>query len=400
MKKVLIIGTVWPHHLWGGARVPGLAKYISEFGWEPIVLTQPLPRNLNLNYRVVEIPFNDILISSLKLLRFDTSKSIRMQVNNKLGVTSKNSLINTIFCNLRDMLTYPDLNKGWISPALRAGDELLKKENIDAIISASPPMMVNIIAKKLTEKYEIPWIADFPHLWSQNNYYPHGSFRMALDTRLELKTLSTVDVLTTTSEQLAEKLRALHKGKPIYAITHGFDPDILNTVPDALADKFTITYTGSWNPATRRPSKLFCALETLIQRGNINPNDVEVHFYGPEEGWIDDEINKYKLTGIVKQHGRISMQDAQAKQRKSHLLFNAKMDDITNPGIHSSKLIEYLAARRPILAVGMYKDVVDELLDKTSAGICASSIDEVMQALEMMYHEYKSTGNVPGREMI
>jgi hypothetical protein len=53
------------------------------------------------------------------------------------------------------MLTYPDLNKGWISPALRAGDELLKKENIDAIISASPPMMVNIIAKKLIFNHEL-----------------------------------------------------------------------------------------------------------------------------------------------------------------------------------------------------------------------------------------------------
>lgn len=388
MKKVLIIGTIWPYHH-GGARVPGLANYISEFGWEPIVLTMPLPRNSILEYRVIEMPYRDMLKVILKVLGFDTSKSIQNQISNKLGVTSKKSFVDFVFLRMREILDYPDLNRGWKSPAIKAGEELLQKENISAIISASPPLMGNLIARELKKRYKIPWLADFPHLWSQNNAYPYSSLRRVFDTRLELKTLSHVDVLTTTSEPLAKKLRAMHKGKTIYVITHGFDPKTVNSHPDKVSDKFTITYTGGWHPIFREPSMLFRALQELISRGVLESENTEVRFYGNEGNWVDREAEKYGLVGLVKQYGRVPMEVAQAKQRESQVLFNPKWDDPQEPGIHSMKILEYLAARRPILATGKYKDVVDELLDETGAGICAYSVEDVEHALEKAYQEYK-----------
>lgn len=395
MKKVLIIGCIWPfHHRGTGVRVPGLAKYLSDFGWEPIVLTMPLPGEPNLEYRVIEVPYRDMLKAVLKLLGFDTSRSIRKQVSKSVGVTSKKSFIDFAFLRLIEILTYPAPYNGWKSPTIKAAEKLFKNEDINAIISASPPLIGNIIAKKLKERYKIPWLADFPHLWSQNNAYPYSSLRRRFDTRLELKTLSCVDVLTTTSDPLAEKLRVLHKRKMVYVITHGFDPDTVNTQPDKVTDKFTITYTGGWHPVFREPSMLFSALQKLIQRGVMAPEDIEVRFYGDEENWIDSEVERYGLSGIVKQYGRESMQVAQAKQRESQLLFNPKWDEPNHPGIHSIKLLEYLAARRPIVATGKYKDVVDELLYETCAGICASSVEEVEHVLEKAYHEYKLKGEV------
>ena len=50
-RRILVVGSVWPYHS-GGARVPGLAKYLPECGWEPVVLTQPLPPEVRLPYRV------------------------------------------------------------------------------------------------------------------------------------------------------------------------------------------------------------------------------------------------------------------------------------------------------------------------------------------------------------
>lgn len=395
MKKVLIIGTIWPYHH-GGARVPGLAKYISEFGWEPIVLTMPLPENSNLGYRVIEVPYRDMLIAVLKLLGFDTSKSIQNQVSKKMGTISKNYFADFAFFRLRDILTYPDLNNGWKAPAIKAGGELLQKENISAIISTSPPLMGNLIARELKERYKIPWLADFPHLWSQNNAYPYSSLRQRFDRRLELRTLSHVDVLTTTSEPLAEKLRALHKEQMVYVITHGFDPNAVNSNihPDKVTDKFTITYTGGWHPIYREPSMLFRALQKLILRGIIEPDNVEVRFYGNEDDWIDGVAEKYGLFGIVKQYGTVPIQVAQAKQRESQLLFNPKWNEPNYPGLHSLKIFEYLAARRPILAVGKYKDVVDDLLGETGVGVCASSVEECEYVLEKAYQEYKLKGEV------
>ena len=394
MKKVLIIGSIWPYHH-GGARVPGLAKYISEYGWEPIVLTQPLPENLHLGYRVVETPYVDMLKTVFKMLGFDTNKSIQKQIDHKVGgATSRKSFINPFFLLFRDILTYPELNKGWKSPAVVAGEELIRKEKIDAIISASPPITSSLIARELKERYNMPWIADFPHLWSQNNAYPYGSLRKTFDVSLEKKTLSDVDGLTTTSEPLAETLNALHKGKKIHVITHGFDPDTVRIHPDRLTSKFSITYTGGWHPIFREPSMLLRALNELILEGTIQKADVEVRFYGNKEHWIDCMIKEYNLCGIVKQLGRVPMDEAQTKQTESHLLFNPKWDEPNYPGIHSLKIFEYLAARRPILATGKYHDVVDDLLDETKAGICAKSVEDTKRIIDGFYSEYKRKGMI------
>lgn len=389
---------MWPYHPKGGGRVPGLAKYLQDFGWRPIIITVPLPVKPNLGCKIIETSYRNALDSWVRLLRFNPNESIREQVNQRVGITSKKSikrtLIDFIFPSIAEIIDYPDPESGWKPFALKACSELLQKEDIDSVITSSPPVISHLIAKELKVKYKIPWIADFPHLWSQDNSYPYSSLRRFVDRRLELKTLSRADVLTTTSEPLAKKLRALHKEKLVYVITHGFDQDMVNIVPDKVTDKFTITYTGGWHPILREPSKLFSALQKLTLRGAMGPENIEVRFYGAEENWIDSEVERYGLSGIVKQYGRVPMEVARAKQRESQLLFNPKWDAPRDPGIHSMKIFEYLAARRPILATGKYKDVVDELLDETGAGICAQNVEDVEHVLEKAYQEFKLKGEV------
>ena len=393
MKKVLLIGNMWLYSQ-RSFRRPGLAKYLPEFNWEPIVITTPLAGKPELGYRVIEVPYHNMLNSWLKLLGLDTSKSIRKQVSQKLGITSKKSLLDFVFLRLREVLTYPDSNKGWKSPAIRAGSELLQKEDIRAIISASPPVMSSIIAKELKVKYKIPWVADFLHLWSQDHGRPYSSLRRMFDRRLELKTLSQADALVTINEPLATEFGRLHREKPIYVISHGFDPESVNIPPDKLTDKFTITYTGGFSPSIREPTKLFAALQKLILKGIIDPNTVEVRLFGPEEIWIDSDIKKYGLSGIVRQYGIVPMRVAHEKQRESQLLLIPKAEHMQQTGIISTKFFEYLAARRPILAIGGHKDIVDDMLNETGVGTCATSDEDIEQALEALYQEYKEKGEL------
>jgi len=393
MKKVLIIGTIWPYQH-GGVRVPGLAKYLPEFGWEPVILTMPLPGKPRLEYRVIETPFHDVLHFFIKRFVTTSEESTETQLARKVGLTAKNPVSQFIFHFLRDIITYPDIYRGWQAPAFKVGGELISKEGVKAIISASPPMMTNLIARKLKDRYKIPWLADFPHLWSQNNFYPYSELRRKFDKRLELKTLSQADVLTTTAEPLAKKIRTLHKTKPVNAITHGFDPETENILPDRLTDRFTITYTGSFTPILDDPDMLLAALQKLISTGIIDPGRIEVRFYGTKEDWVNSQIEKCGLSGVVRQYGKIPMPEAQARQRESQLLFNPKWGDPLESGIHSMKILEYLAARRPILATGLYKDVVDELLEETGAGVCTSSVEDTAKALEEAYQEYLSSGQV------
>jgi len=58
------------------------------------------------------------------------------------------------------------------------------------------------------------------------------------------------------------------------------------------------------------------------------------------------------------------------------------------------KIFEYLAARRPVLAVGGFPDVVDQLLDETKAGVSGQTGEDIKAVLLRLYQEYKSTGAV------
>jgi glycosyltransferase involved in cell wall biosynthesis len=400
MKKVLVIGFLWPYHRRAGARLSGLVKYLHEFGWEPVLLTATLETGPDLKFRVIEVPYRNALEFWLKLFRFNqnASMNVREQAKRRLGGESgksfRGALIDFAFTRALEIIDYPDTDKGWKNPALEVCYRLWQKEEIKAVLSSSPPLTSHIIARELKIKYRVPWVADLPHLWSQNNSYTYSSLRRMVDRRLEKKILSRADSLTTTSGPLAAKLGSLHGNKTINSITHGFDPESVNDPPDKLTEKFSITYTGAFESVLRPPSMLLSALQNLISKGSIESEKIEVRFYGPEGGWIESEIEKYGLSGIAKQYGRVSMPVAQAKQRESQLLYNPKWEDPGEPGIHSMKLLEYLAARRPILATGKYRDVVDEVLAETGAGICAYSPADIELALEEAYQEYRQKGAV------
>ena len=393
MKKVLIIGSIWPYHK-GAARLPGLAKYLSEFGWEPVVLTQPLPKDVKLGFRTVEVPHKNKLDAILRFFGLNPKQSIKKQFNQKLGIKSKKSFMDFIFLRLREVLHYPDANKGWKSPALKAGSRLLEQEDIKAIISVSPPIINNLIARELKLKYGVPWVADFPHLWSQNNGYPYSPVRHFFDRRLELKTLAKADMLATINQPLVEQLGTLHKGKNVIAVNHGFDPDTINIPAAKLTDKFSITYTGSFSPNIKEPTKLFKAIRKLIDNGVMDADKIEIRLYGPPEIWIDDDIQKYGLSGVAKQYGVVPQETVFARQRDSQLLLVPKDEQEQQTGMLSLKFFEYLAARRPILATDGHKDIVDEKLEETGAGIVAATDREIEQALENFYKEYLETGEL------
>jgi glycosyltransferase involved in cell wall biosynthesis len=396
LRKVLLIGYLHPFTFQSGSvRVLPLAKHLPEFGWQPIVLSPPLRGNPNLQFTVIETPYHDALAFWKRLLRYNPNEGqdIREQVKRRLGVKSSRSLIDFAFTLGTEVFAYPDAGKGWKPFAVEAGRKLMQKENLEAMISIWP-VTSHLIASELKAKYRIPWIADFPDLWSQNHNYQYGPLRKFLDRRLELKTLSTADALVTVSQPRAERLRELHRGRTVYAITHGFDAAEVNEPPANVTAKFTITYTGRIYPGKQDATKLFAALQDLISDGVIDPGEVEIRFFGPKTGWLDKEIQQYALSLIAKQYGTIPRQVALEKQRESQILLLLKWEDPRERGIHPGKIFEYLAARRPVLATGGSNDVVTELLNVTRAGIDAPAVPDVRGALEKLYGEYRVNGKI------
>jgi len=395
MKKVLVIAYFFPPRpAVASLRPSGLARYLPEFGWEVVILTAALPAKPDPHFEVIETQYHDCLGFGKKLFRLDSQSPLIAQVKNKLKVKSERSPLDFILATVGGIMAYPDPQKGWRRFAVEAGEDILRQQNIKAMISTSPPETSHIIAKRLKDEFEIPWVADFRDLWTQNYYYLYGPLRKVIERRLELNTLATADALVAVSQPTADDLRSLHRQKPVHSIPNGFDPAEVNTTPRKLTDKFTITYTGILYPGKRSPESLFAALHDLITEGSMDAGDVEVRFYGLELGWIDKRAELYGLTGIVRQFGTVPREIALNKQRESQLLLLPKWNDAQQRGNYPAKIFEYLAARRPILAMGGFPDVVDQLLDETKAGVSGQTGEEIKALLLRFYKEYKSTGAV------
>jgi len=395
MKKVLLIGFPFPLRRGGSPRLLGLAKYLSEFDWQPIILTAPLDEKPNGTYMIVETGYRNALEFWIRLFRFKPDVDIRQQVKQRFNVSAKKSLLDRLLSLAGEIVNYPDSEKGWKPFAVETGNKIIEQESIEAIISSSAPVTGHIVAKELKSRHKIPWIADLRDLWSQNHNYSYSSLRKQADKRLELKTLVKSDALVTVSQPWADKLSTLHNNKTTYAITNGYDPETVNIPEENLTNNFTITYTGLVYLEKQNLTRFFSALNGLLANKIIDPINIEVRFYGTSTDWLEREIKQYRLSNIVSQYGIVSRDVALRRQRDSQLLLLLNWDDPQEKGNYPGKVFEYLAARRPILATGGSKgDVIDELMKETRAGIHATTPENIRKALEMMYMEFKSLDKI------
>ncbi|HJX13187.1 MAG TPA: hypothetical protein VJ377_06630 [Dehalococcoidales bacterium] len=393
MKKVLIIARYF------GTRIPGLIKYLPEYKWQPLLLTtDPITRELPPDLPCWNTPYQDLLRFWRRIFGLNPYEDFRTQIRNKFGVASKGSALDPVLTFVSEVINYPDADKGWRHPGIKLGMELLQRENISAIISSSSPVSGHIIARELSGRSQIPWVADLRDLWSQNHNYTYSRFRKILDRRLEIKTLGPASALVTASQPWADRLSELHRGKTTCAITNGFDPADVKGPAPGLTTKFTITHTGNIYEGKQDPTRLFAALRRLISEGTIDPGNIEVRFYGPALVWLDKEVRKYGLSGAVKQHGTVPHDVAIEKQRESQLLLLLDWDAPGENGVYPLKVFEYLGSMRPILATGgTTGNVVDVLLRKTGTGVHAPEAEAIINAIARLYREYRQDGRVTFR---
>jgi len=391
MRNVLIISYYFNQtENIGSVRVRGLVKYLPEFGWNPVVLTIKSSAITEKKHGIYETPYEDTLILWKKRLGLPLHKTLKENYNFPT-YKEKNTVVDTLIHFWEEIFIYPDSTINWSVSAIKKGDELLKETHFDAILSSIRPPTSHIIAKELVKRKKIPWIADFRDLWTENHTIHQSRIRNFFEKRLEQNTLSSANVLITTSHSLSEKLKKLHKNKKVCAITNGFDPEQVNPgIP--LTKKFSITYTGYVYKGRQDPEPLFRVLKDLIDEKMIDPTTIEVHFFGYDKGWLLSESKKYNLGKTVQIHGQISRDDSIQKQRESQVLLLLTWDDPREKGIYTGKIFDYLAAKRPILAIGLHGDVVSDLLNKTRAGVHVSTDTEIKEQILTLYREFKENG--------
>lgn len=395
MKRVLVIAYYFPPRpSIASLRLGGLAKYLPRFGWEPVIVTPRFPGRAGWSTPLVETGDRDILAELKRRLGFRGETGLQAQ----LGLSSMNgeggSRVLSYLARLaKAVWCYPDDQRGWFPYAYEAALEAVRRFQCSAILSSSAPVTAHRVAAAVKGVTGLPWIADLRDLWTDNHYYSYPRIRRLVERHLERRTLGLADALVTVSEPLAQTLRRRYKTVPVRTILNGYDPD--DVAPAAkLSGDFTITYTGMLYDGKRDPGPLFQALAELAAEHVVDPERIRVDFYGPDAAHVLPSARYYGVESLVAAHAPVPREEALQVQRRSQVLLLLNWNDPFERGVYTGKLFEYLAARRPILAVGGPKGVVSELLEETGAGAFAADRDAITAVLSKWWKEYLDSGRV------
>ncbi|MDZ7738871.1 MAG: glycosyltransferase [Bacteroidales bacterium] len=373
-RKILIITYYWPPC--GGAGVQRwlkFAKYLPEYGWEPIVLTvdpeyaeypvidKSLERDIRPGTRVYK---------TKTLNYFRLGRPVRPPLKaSGAPVSKKDNLKNRIARFIRGNFFIPDPRKGWNRYAISKASELISEEDIKFVVTTSPPHSTQLIGLKLKSLFpDIKWIADLRDPWTDIYYYKqfYGSLPARIyDHSLEKKVLQRADKLITVGDSLAglfsEKLK--DPDKNISVITNGYDEEDFTSVKETSPDILTITYTGTLTEQYPVDS-LISSLLRLSSEG--------IKYVFNYIGSCPENIKNKIIAKLPEDSchfsSYITHRDAVDAMCKSAVLLLLIPDHKNNEIIITGKLFEYLRSRKPILIIGPENGDAAHIVRKWNAG--------------------------------
>lgn len=347
--RLLLVSYFYPPTRDTGAQRPAaMAKWLGRLGWDVTVLTTSAfgQRGTGGNEEGSVIRSRDL-------------QTVRARMSGHDRVDS-----------LFDSDTYsgkPHLLSRWIVPeplavawlpfARRAALAAHRREPFDCVLTTSPPESVHAVGLALRRR-GVRWVADVRDAWTFESL--RQPFALAaghrLDERLERRWLGRPDAVVCVSDPAAADLRARGIAAP-RVIANAWDPDA-DPSPEALAavdglldpERVSLLYTGRFGSYGRDPRALVEAVRALGAEDPAAAGRLELAIAGPltpDERALFESAARgaVKLTLL----GSLERERSLALQRAADALL--LLAQPARSQLVNFKLFEYLAARRPILAL-------------------------------------------------
>ncbi len=400
-KKALIITYYWPPS--GGSGVQRwlkFTKYLRDFNWEPIIYTPENP----------EIPVEDSSllkdipdgITILKKRIWEPYSFYKKFLGQKgedkiqtgfLTEKRKPKYKEKISVWIRGNLFIPDARKFWIGPSVKYLTNYLKKNPVDIIISTGPPHSMHLIAMELKKKLNIPWLADFRDPWT--NIYYHSDLKLSWfaekkHQKLELKVLKRANTVTVVGPSLGKIFAEIYNCN-YHVITNGYDEDDFSINYNLQSDtKFSITHVGVLMKKSN-PENLWSILREFTETNEDFKHDLQIKLAGKVDYSIINSIQKNNLFPYLTKINYLSHDKIVKFQKQARVLLLLIPNTDNSKLIITGKLFEYLAAGRPVLAIGPTDGDAAEIINDMKAGMISGFGDNnrLKNNILALYHNYK-----------
>lgn len=283
----------------------------------------------------------------------------------------------------------------FIRDAVRIFSE--NKEKYSFVISHSNEMVSHEAAAEIKKiSPNIPWIAYFGDLFIKNPYvkYINGYPLVSEDTEIERNTLAAADVIILNNDYQRQLMFAddlmQYQSKSVI-IPHCYDPgfypeDVLSSNGN---EKFVFAHLGALYHVKRTAEPILKAVDRLVSIYPQYKNRFEVIFYGGNPYTNDISVHAFMNSrNSVRFEDQVSYLDSLRIMKGADCLllidgiFNEKEDGMKFSPFLPGKLMDYMGANKPIMAVTMQEGPTADILRASGNLIADDKIDRIAYVMK------------------
>lgn len=387
MRSVLLLAYHYPP-LGGVAvmRVLRFSRYLSEYGWNPIVVcvengAKHEPRDPAL---LQEVPQNVVIerVPCFEPDNYADSWDIPQE-----------KVVRNLF-KLFDKALFPDDRAFWVRPVVKKVKELAQKHRPQLIWATAQPWSTLVAGMRCKQATGLPLVLDFRDDWTTSNADFRKVKRLAREQKLEQRVLGSADAVICVTPQIVEALRARRpanlSAEDFHYIPNGFDPTHFEHPPPAPGadDPFTLVHAGGLYD--KRPIQpLLDIVTTWFAKHPERRHQVRIILAGSCTPAVVADIERSGLSDIVERRGFISHTEVRALMMSAgvNLLMIEQVKSAA--WLFTGKAFEYLGARRPILMLGPNPSPLADMVTQSGLGQVAGyeNPENSADILEELYQE-------------
>jgi glycosyltransferase involved in cell wall biosynthesis len=374
MQKVLFVTYFWPPS--GKATVHWPLKIIQHlpgFGWQPLVLTADEDTFSSQDESLLKEVDPDLKVFKAQALEpfglyrrlLGKKKNAPLTASETISTTNR-GVRHRLAIWIRMNLFVPDARIGWYWNAVRKGKQILRSENIQAIVSIGPPHTTLLVGKKLSKEFGIPHIPVFIDPWVDITYYrdfKRSVLTLALDRHLERSVLEEASHIVFVTESMREDYAWRYPAirNKSHILYWGYNEEsFYDYTPKSVPATEILLHAGNIFDY-QNPKALWATLQKEIHNGR----NLKIVFIGTVSPGIRQSIteagliDRTEFKGFLPYHKMI-----EALGAASYVMVCA-----TEKRHVPGKLFEYLRSGKPILAFGDDNEEVQSILDESKAGM-------------------------------
>jgi len=249
---------------------------------------------------------------------------------------------------------FPDPKSAWIAGAVTAGRRSLADAPVDAVLASGYPWSTFLVGDALAREAGLPLVLDYRDAWTLN---PRGLWSGARHRACEaaLVARSTAVVVATDwiRDHMCERYPAA--AARIETLTNGYDLDRPPPDPSLREpDRLVLTFTGSFNdahPPTAFDQSPYYLIDAVAQLPGTVRRRLLVRLVGRVGEVHRAFVAERGVAEVVHVEGPVPHRRALQHQEAADVLLVSVCPGQGRAGVLTGKVLEYVGARRPILAL-------------------------------------------------